>query len=116
MRGKDPPVALLTHLTQERSGSIIMCGVCVSGRDEVRTFDAWWGLEIFKLLSQIANPAPQTLGELVMVNALSDPTGNTSPNTCDTKTVSAIKTQLEQPPVMLHVCFFLQGFSTGFFY
>jgi hypothetical protein len=28
--------------------------VCVSGRDDVRTIGAWWGLDMCKLLSQIA--------------------------------------------------------------
>ena len=63
MWGKDPPWAVTTptHLPQGRGGSIIICGVCVSGRDEVRTFGAWWRLEMFKMfkmvkmLSQIAN-------------------------------------------------------------
>jgi hypothetical protein len=54
-----------THMPQQRGGSIITSGVCVSGKDEVRTvcvsgkdevrtFGAWWGLEMFKTLSQIA--------------------------------------------------------------
>jgi peroxiredoxin family protein len=65
--GDDPPwaVAPPTHSPQERSSSIIICGVCASGRDEVRTFGAWWGLEMFKM-SQIAdkhvNLTPQNLG------------------------------------------------------
>jgi hypothetical protein len=39
---------------EERGGSIIVCGLCVSGRDEVKTFGAKWELEMFSKLSQIA--------------------------------------------------------------
>ena len=35
-------------------GSIITCGVFVSGRNEVRTFGALCGLEMFSMLLQIA--------------------------------------------------------------
>ena len=71
--GEGPPwaVAPPTHLPQERGGSIIIYGVCVSGGDEVRTFGAWCLLEMFRILSQIAyqhfGTKPHDLGELVVV-------------------------------------------------
>jgi hypothetical protein len=54
---KDAPCAVAppTHLPQERGGSTIIFGVCVSGKDEVRTFGVWRGLEMFKTLKQIVN-------------------------------------------------------------
>jgi hypothetical protein len=55
--GGRTPLGLLappTHLPQERGGSIIICGVCVSGRDEVRTFGAWWELETYKTLPHVS--------------------------------------------------------------
>jgi|AntRauMFilla1563_2_1112583.scaffolds.fasta_scaffold246614_1 hypothetical protein len=72
MWGNDSPwaVATPTHLPQERGGSIIVCGECARGADEVRTFGAWWGLKMFNILSQIATKhfrtKAQNLGELVV--------------------------------------------------
>ena len=47
-----------------------MWGVRVSGRDEVGTFGARWGLEMFSRLSQTAyqhfGSKPQNLGDLVV--------------------------------------------------
>ena len=34
---------------------IIICGVCVSGRDDVRMLGAWWGLQMYKMLAHVAN-------------------------------------------------------------
>jgi hypothetical protein len=63
--GERPPLAVATPtlLPQERGGSISMCGVCVSGRDDVRTFGAWWRLKMHKMLPQIAysHQNPKTL-------------------------------------------------------
>ena len=46
-------------------------GVCVSGREEVRTFGAGWGLEMFNILLKIAiqhfETKAQNLGELMVV-------------------------------------------------
>jgi hypothetical protein len=54
LSGERPPLGCSTP-HKGRGGSIIRCGVCVSDRDEVRTFGALWGLEMFSMLSQIAN-------------------------------------------------------------
>jgi hypothetical protein len=42
--GEEPlwAVAPHTHLPDERVGSILICGGCVSGRDEVRTLGGGW--------------------------------------------------------------------------
>jgi hypothetical protein len=55
-------------------GGSVICvsgGVCVSGREEVRTFGAGWGLEMFNILLKIAiqhfETKAQNLGELMVV-------------------------------------------------
>lgn len=59
MWGNDPPclgcnTPHTTASSHERGGSIIRCGVCVIGRDEVRVVGAWRGLQMYSVLSQIA--------------------------------------------------------------
>ena len=55
--GEGPPPGCRTpQPLASREGwlHIQLWGVCVSGRDDVRTIGAWWGLDMCKLLSQIA--------------------------------------------------------------
>jgi hypothetical protein len=71
-----PPwaVAQPTHLCQQRGGSIVIRGVRAGGKDEVRTFGAWWGLELFSVLTQFAiqyfGTKAQNLEDLVGAGAV----------------------------------------------
>jgi hypothetical protein len=51
--GRTPPGLQHPPSTYLKRG-VALCGVCVSGRDEVRMFGTWWGLEMYKMLSQVA--------------------------------------------------------------
>jgi hypothetical protein len=50
---------------------MIICGVCMRGRERVRNFGTWWGLVMFSVLSQIAGQhlatKAQHLEDLVVV-------------------------------------------------
>jgi hypothetical protein len=56
--GKGIPLGCSTPhplASRERWLRYHLWGVRVSGRDEVRTFSVWWGVKMYKMLSQIAD-------------------------------------------------------------